>query len=57
MMTGDYRGGTRSTPSRDSSCTDDKNTEGRFPGSPDSTQIYETFGQEGAGRFFCITGT
>ena len=56
-MTGNYRGCTRGTLSRDSPCADDKDPERHFPGSPDSTQICKTLGQEGAGRFFCVTGT
>ena len=56
MMTKDYRGCTRGTFSRNSSGPDDQDPEKRLPGSPDSTQTCEAFGQKGTGRFFYITG-
>ena len=56
-MTADYQGCTRGTFSGDTSSPDDQDPERRFPGSPDCTQICETLGQEGSGRYFCITGT
>ena len=56
MMTEHYRGCTRTTLGGDSPSTNDKDSEECFPGLSDCTQIHETFGQEGSGRFFCVTG-
>ena len=57
-MTEDYRRcpRTTTTPSGDSPSTNDKDSEGCFPGSSDSIQVCETFLQDGSGRFFCVTG-
>ena len=57
MMTEDYRGCTRTTLSTDPPSTNDKDPEGCFPGSSNSTQVRKTPGQESSGRFFCVTGT
>ena len=57
MTTADYRGHARGTLSRDPPGTDDKDSEGCFPGPSDGAQIHKTPGQESSGRFFCITGT
>ena len=54
--TKDYRGHARSPCSRNPPSADDKNLEGRLPGSSTSPQIHQTPGQEGTGRLFCITG-
>ena len=57
MMIEDYRGHTRSTFNRDTPSANDKDPKSRLPGSSGSTQICKTPGQEGSGRYFCITGT
>ena len=56
MTTEDYRGCTQTTLGGNSPSTNDKDSERCFPGPSDSTQIRKTFGQEGSGRFFCVTG-
>ena len=55
-MTEDYRGCAQGSLSRDPPSTNDKDSEGCLSGSPNSTQICKTLGQESSGRFFCITG-
>ena len=55
-MTKDYRGRARSPCSRNPPSADDKNLEGRLSGPSAGPQIRQTFGQEGTGRLFCITG-
>ena len=57
MMTKDYLGCSRGTLGRDPSSADNENSEGCLPRSPDSTQVCQISGQEGAGRFFCVVGT
>ena len=55
--TRDYRGCPRCTLSRNPSSTNDKDLARCLPGSADSPQICKIPGQEGAGRFFCVSGT